>query len=433
QYVTASVPIGETYEIIANMYYRIGSFNGVYIGRSIVTMSADNTIHTVPVYIQRGSGGGSCPYVYAWNGTDYSTENSILEGSPETGFTLDALPISNAASFANDELILAIAEESPYEYTDLDSLSIQYIAHDSNIMLGTTPDGTIKGFRQPSLPALAVDNQGNDVLELISESDDIAYNGTAGNFVIINFNAITSDNTRLVIRSDALCPPPRQWEGPLPIGPIHVEIMNAAGEWAQVATFWPRDLWSYTVIDLGEHLQSQAGIIQVKLTWDAYHLLDYVGLDTSPEPDLEIIRMSPIIARHSNGTNAEDILRSSDGSTLRLDYGDRVTLVFPAPEFSDSLVVTPGLEVVGQYVQIERPIAKLNASQSEAQTYEAVTFDASGSYAPDGTAIVKYLFEFGDGTNSGWVDSPVVAHEYQDGPAVYEAYVHRLRCTRKST
>ncbi|MBI5000269.1 MAG: hypothetical protein HZB92_01900, partial [Euryarchaeota archaeon] len=46
QYVTASVPIGETYEIIANMYYRIGSFNGVYIGRSIVTMSADNTIHT---------------------------------------------------------------------------------------------------------------------------------------------------------------------------------------------------------------------------------------------------------------------------------------------------------------------------------------------------------------------------------------------------
>ena len=41
-----------------------------------------------------------------------------------------------------------------------------------------------------------------------------------------------------------------------------------------------------------------------------------------------------------------------------------------------------------------------------------VTFDASGSSDPDGK-IKQYKFNFGDGTDSGWVDMAKVTHEYK--------------------
>jgi len=51
---------------------------------------------------------------------------------------------------------------------------------------------------------------------------------------------------------------------------------------------------------------------------------------------------------------------------------------------------------------------------AEVQTGSRVTFDASGS---EGTGLT-YLIEFGDGTNSGWMEGPAVDHVYNN-PGTY--------------
>ncbi|UCH89194.1 MAG: PKD domain-containing protein [Thermoplasmata archaeon] len=57
------------------------------------------------------------------------------------------------------------------------------------------------------------------------------------------------------------------------------------------------------------------------------------------------------------------------------------------------------------------PIPVLSVSTTEIMTLETLIIDASGSTDPDGT-IIGYFFQFEDGTESGWVDTPIVEHVY---------------------
>jgi PKD repeat protein len=67
------------------------------------------------------------------------------------------------------------------------------------------------------------------------------------------------------------------------------------------------------------------------------------------------------------------------------------------------------------------PSASLAASPLITSINETVDFTASGSSDPDGT-ITRYLFDFGDGTNSGWVQKAQLNHTYSR-PGIYNATV----------
>ena len=60
----------------------------------------------------------------------------------------------------------------------------------------------------------------------------------------------------------------------------------------------------------------------------------------------------------------------------------------------------------------QKPVAKLKVD-SEVEVDKKVKFDASGSSDPDGDDL-EYLFDFGDGQNSDWVDTPTVSHTYTE-------------------
>jgi len=66
----------------------------------------------------------------------------------------------------------------------------------------------------------------------------------------------------------------------------------------------------------------------------------------------------------------------------------------------------------------ERPFAVLEVDKTTVLVGEEVTFDARAS--TDDGEIVKYLFIFGDGTNSSWTTLPVVKHNYT-APGTYNA------------
>ncbi|MEW5759529.1 MAG: PKD domain-containing protein [Candidatus Thermoplasmatota archaeon] len=66
------------------------------------------------------------------------------------------------------------------------------------------------------------------------------------------------------------------------------------------------------------------------------------------------------------------------------------------------------IDVIGN----ELPKAYLYVKNKKASIGEEVKFDGSGSTDPDGT-VASYLFEFGDGTNTGWTPMAIVSHKYQ--------------------
>lgn len=82
----------------------------------------------------------------------------------------------------------------------------------------------------------------------------------------------------------------------------------------------------------------------------------------------------------------------------------------------DSLAPTGSYTIVGNAscAPNTAPIAVLTANPLSGDPPLVVTFDASGSSDPDpGDQVVSYSFDFGDGTNSGSVTTPVVQHTYQ--------------------
>jgi len=115
----------------------------------------------------------------------------------------------------------------------------------------------------------------------------------------------------------------------------------------------------------------------------------------------------------------------SDGSIVSYfwDFGDgtNATGVVVEHAYSDNgnytvtLTVTDDDGATATSTSIKNvlnrpPIATFTESAETVYTGEAITFNASGSYDPDGS-IVSYFWDFGDGTNATGV---VVTHSYSD-------------------
>ena len=171
------------------------------------------------------------------------------------------------------------------------------------------------------------------------------------------------------------------------------------------------------------------------------------GITISPEyPTEGVEAMVSIVVRNLAEQTAPpfEVVVKVEGSTLRtftvdtgLAAGGNVTLEAnwtAAPgrhEFSvtlDPLAQVPeedrtNNEATRTFTVNRRPVARLAIHMAEVKEGEAVSMDASDSSDPDGR-VRQYFFDYGDGTDSGWVFSSTINHTYgQTGVFEVRAYV----------
>jgi len=275
-----------------------------------------------------GGGGGGCPYVYTWEGSQYVVDNNLLPAS-ETSNGTDVedyykleqtlMPLHDGNQFSLHSLLI---KEFEHEHSYFDHVQLLAVDHSSDVNVAVTPNGQILTYKDPAPPMSAVNSLGENALTPLFLTDGNYYEGFKGDYLVLNFGNVISENAKLVMRTDM---PPYKMS-------IHVQVQDSAGDWVDVAAITPRAYWATDIIDLSSYLPSSSNEFKVRLYFTASHKIDYVGLDVSPQEATDVEKGTLILARHSDNGCVTALLRRSDDRYAELLPGQSIKLFFLLPK-----------------------------------------------------------------------------------------------------
>ena len=269
---------------------------------------------------------GGCPFIYAWNGTQYVIDNNLLSAAEASGgidvedyYRLEQTLIRQEGKHS------VLISEFEQEHSYFDQFRLIAVDHESDVQVSVSATGEILTYRDPFAPSLAVDRNGNSCLDAVNEIDGKYYEGHNGDHVVLDFADVdVSDRAKLVLRTDL---PPRmlKWS-------IHIQTCNSEGEWETVAEVHPRVNWATEIVDLSDSLPNAERELKVRLYFTADHKIDYVGLDTSKQADIKVRYANLVSATHFKEGNVKLELLKNDGVYAELLPSEQIRLAFTLPK-----------------------------------------------------------------------------------------------------
>ncbi len=172
---------------------------GVVAGK-IISTSGDTPVLDQDIEYP-GGGGGSCPYVYSFDGVNYHLESETFAGAVCPSLERTVVdPLRHLAS-VDGRYSLAIANQSP-ESQHTNELRLIAVQHP----LGTTivPDswGGLHSITVPAEPLNALDRTGCNVWPLVVNNDSKAWGGDLADTALIRQNAFRDRLTCTFRRTD---------------------------------------------------------------------------------------------------------------------------------------------------------------------------------------------------------------------------------------
>ncbi len=237
----------------------------------------------------------SCPWVFAWNGTDFVEDNDIYSVAryPQGEYT-DYYLLQQPLVAQDDEYVLEIREIAEEDsWTDM--VGLLAVDHEPDVRVGPDNNGDIHAYRPAELvtPISAVSSYDSDVRALVATMNDSGYRAYSGDYVDIDFGSIDiSGGARLVLRVKGFNTGEGE-EKPY-IGPpaIVVQALDQASNWREVGRLKPRFEWSEGVYELLPYLPDSNGHSRIRLYSIShgvkFHEIDYVALSVGPEPFMDI-------------------------------------------------------------------------------------------------------------------------------------------------
>jgi len=257
--------------------------------------------------------GGSCPFLYLWDGEEYDYYTDLagesLGGSSfETGlyeagiyelgnfksedgtYRMKIREVIPESDFV-DELKLAVVDV-PEGYDVLNQWHNTYSDDEA-------PPKDFMTIKDPKAPVSATDKYGNDVLAEVSGKDGVPLpmDGNEPNSVIVDFGSIDNPQyAKLVITgwvaygTDAESPYQKN---------LKIETMNADGEWEEAKQFGKFTGDSRTfVFDISGILKADDTRMRISTAYSRTNtnILDQVLLDDSEPVDIEVTYIEPSVA-----------------------------------------------------------------------------------------------------------------------------------------
>lgn len=362
---------------------------------------------------QPSSGGTTCPYLWVWDGNEYVIDNNVLGQSEfmDSDFNIitDYYLLENKPVLNEGVYSLAV-DESETEYDIFDSFELLYVDHPSEYNVGIDNNGIIRTYSDPIPPITCIDGRGMDHLNDIMTCDEPYYNAYDGDTLEMNFGLISSETAKLIVRTDEK--PGSGIDDPTiyDVGPIVVEVFDQWGQSIKVVELCPRAMWSTDIVDLSDYIIPGTELV-VKLSWMAHHKITYVGLDTNEDYPVTVSTPSLIDCDHSEIGDVTEMVDSLNNVYLEMVPQEYIILdyeyIAQTEEVRDFILISTGYYCTDGI----RPTAQFIVTSQETTTYDSIYFDASSSYNNFGT-ISGYLYAFGDGTDSGWLDHPITSHMY---------------------
>jgi len=277
-------------------------------------------------------GGGGCPFVSPWNGTQYAVDNNILPAS-ESNCQTDVedyykLEKSLVPSYETDlfSVYSLRIQEFEREHDYIDQVKLLAVDHSQGGSVAVTPEGEIVTYSNPAAPISCLDNDGNDRLSEISNVDGnisepaTYFQGHQGDSLVLNFGRVQASNAKLVLRDDQKCADIC----------IEVQVPDLCGNWLTVEVLHPRDYWAMEAVNLAAYVPD-SGNLTIRLLWTAPHRLDYVALDTTENADFDVHTAFMLRAKYNDGSAARQKLTENDGIYAELIPGKYIQLEFALP------------------------------------------------------------------------------------------------------
>ena len=373
------------------------------------TLTLDRFLSVLAHYIVI-SGYASCPSLYIWNGTDYVYITEVSNagwlgymdyinedgdivfggGNPWDHVKLDKSQLQPRTDNGYDYYDVVLFQQWD-EIFYLDTAYLVAVDHPSGTDVYSTMVNYVnRGFygqiytvKEDSLltPISATNEKGDDVLSQIAQLDGIFTQGSNGvlspSWDNITLNQLTLDlgdlsgapEIKLVINGMVDWGPPEpyyEWidqfktafaEGLVPNGtqinpPAYMEVMDAQGNWVQVpqnrqmpipGDYVPRTF----AVDLNGLFPTDVSKYKIRITnfWNV--TFDYIGIDITPQEDIEVHEILPIATLEplefgaTNSNASGNFTRYGDVTELLLEaddkfvigmQGDTVSLKFPTAE-----------------------------------------------------------------------------------------------------
>jgi len=274
-------------------------------------------------------GGGGCPYVYVWNGQNYVLDNNLLPTSEISNgadvkdyYKLEQplIPTYQGTSFSIYSLQL---REFEHEHDYFDQIKLLAVDYESNVNVAVSPYGEILTYTNPDPPISAFDETGISVLSLVNTIDGNYYQSHNGSYITLTFSHREILNgIKLVIRED---------RPPVLKCPVDIQVLNATGGWNTVATFFTRTYWATDIINMTAYLPDPEGNLKVRFCFIANDKIDYVGIDTNPQANIQIHQAILLSAVHSSLKNVRYLLTTDDENYAELVSGQLMQLMFLLP------------------------------------------------------------------------------------------------------
>jgi hypothetical protein len=311
-----------------------GSYNENDTTDSVTIYQAESGNWTAKIFQDSGEGqcsfiisvytpGGGCPFVYAWNGTDYVIDNNLLPWSASSNGTEveDYYRLEQAMASILGRYYSLLIGEFQQEHSYFDKVQLFTVDHDADVSVAVSPTGEVLTHQDPNAPVSAVDEQGVSWLERLSRMDGDYYEGCNGSFVVLDFGEVAAEDAKLVMRADR---PPEKYS-------IHVQVLDSAEDWVDVVSIIPRTYWATEIVDLSSHIPA-SGDLKVRLYFTDKHKVDFVGLDMTPQAQVTVEEAQLRVAYHSDYGIVTNKLLSDDDISAELVPGQQLVLFFVSTE-----------------------------------------------------------------------------------------------------